>query len=497
MKKLLALLMALVLTFALVACNTSTQEKPATDGGQTQTDNKETETPATEEKPVLKYLVLAGGENYSDVEAAINARLDELEAGYHIKLLTGGWDNYGEKVGLAARGATGEEDRFDLATTASWLGNFRALAEEQTLLDISEILPKAAPELNKVVSDMSKAGASINGKLYGIQTIIDGAPMARDMLIWNIGELEKIGKTIEDVKGITTTEGLEPIIKEWKEKFPEKFPMNGDTWAIRRLGNFVRTNSDGTYEVKNILKSDELKHQFEVVAKFVEAGYLHKESGVEGSTFKQEEPDTWLVSRGEGEPGSEADWTNQKKTPVFAVPMTEDNVLYNDMVQGKLTSVYAHTKYPEQAVNFIEKVKLDPTIQNLLAFGIEGTHYDLVDGKVQAKEQSLWNPWMNQWSNDVRLATTAGVDKNSEEMQAKIKAFVDPIVPSADLGFYPSPELQEKLTLVGEKAGTFMRDLQNGRIDVYDEWVKGLDEVNSDQVVEELKAEFEAWKAQQ
>ena len=67
MKRLLALLLALVLTFSLVACG---------NGG----DNGE-----TGEKPVVKYLILGGGNEVEKIEGKINERLDELEAGYTIK----------------------------------------------------------------------------------------------------------------------------------------------------------------------------------------------------------------------------------------------------------------------------------------------------------------------------------------------------------------------------------------------------------------------------
>lgn len=481
MKKIIASMLALVLVFGLVAC------------GQKKNETKKEEKKA--ETPTITYLVHASGKDKDKVAEKINERLAELKAGYKIKFMAFSWGDYETKIGLLARGA--DKETFDLATTASWLGPFKTLVADKALLDLTPYLEKNAPKLAKSLTDAQKAGASIDGKLYGIQTIIDKAPMARDMFIWNVKELEKIGKKPADVQNITDTKGLEPILKAYKEKFPEKTPMRGDVWAERRLDNFIRTKSDGTYTVENYLASPELKAKFELVAKYRDAGYLGKESGTENDPLKetQKQPDQWLVSRGEGEPGSEATWTDSNKTPVVAVPVAEDNILYNENVQGKLTSVYAHTKYPEQAVNFIELARFDEKIQNLLAWGIEGTHYNVKDGRaVPVDKQEGWSPWRNQWSNDVRIPEPAGADINSPELQKKIEEYIKPIVPAADLGFNPSPDLQQKITNV-LAARDGIGDLQNGRMDVYEEFVNRVKSAGADEMVKELKAEFDAWYA--
>lgn len=487
MKRYLSLLLALVLAFSLVACSK--------DGGTTKPETGQGETPSTGDKPEIKYLVLAGGTDIDEVSQKINERLEELNAGYTVKLVAFNWDQYGDKLPLIAKGAGSAEEQFDLATTASWLGPFKTLVAEETLYDMNQVIDEAAPELKKSLTDAQLKGGMVDGKLYGIQTVIDNAVMARDMFIWNLQELEKLGKTADDIKNIDNINDLEPLLKEYKEKFPEKYPMQGSkdgTWAERRLDNFIRTKADGSYEVLNYLASDELKAKFEKIADYRDKGYLHPDSGTEPFGEQQQEPDEWLVARGEGEPGSVADWENQKKVKVWSTPIADDNIVYNENIQGKMTSVYAHTKHPKEAVNFIERVKFDEKIQNLLAFGIEGKHYTLEDGKVAPIEgQEGWNPWLNQWSNDVRLPQTTSLDMESPQMKELIDK-VNDIHPSVDLGFYPSPELQDKIAgVLARRDG--IGELQNGHMDIYEKFVSGLEEAGVNEVVEELKAEFEAW----
>lgn len=492
MKKLLALLLALVLAFSLVACSTGGNETPDETAAEGETQAE------TGEVPVLKYMVLSGGTGAEQVAEAINARLDELNAGYHIKFIVYGWDNYAEKVGLAARGAAAEEEIFDLATTASWLGPYATLVREETLLDLTPYLD-AQPELKESLSESSIKGATINGGLYGIQTIIDGTPMARDYYGWNVSELEKIGLTPDDVEGIDTIEGLEPIMAQWKEAYPDKYPLRGGGGLAFRRINLLTTKADGSYEINNVYEQPWLREKFEVMAKYKEAGYLHPEAGYPVAEEAQKPADQWLVFKSEGEPGAYSVWEEQNEVPVYTTPAADDTVVYSNIVQGKLASVYRHTQYPEQAVDFIARAKFDDVIQNLLAWGIEGETYNLDENgrAVWVDGQEIWNPWQHQWSNDKRLASTVGDPVESEDMQRRIALHNEPLIPSVDLGFTPSPELQEKIDQVNAATGDLMTDVQNGRIDQLETMIQAAKDAGVDDVVAQLTEEFDAWKAAQ
>lgn len=497
MKKLLALLLALVLVFSLVACSTGTDDTTGetTPEGETTTEG---ETTAEGEVPVLKYMVLSGGSGTEQIEEALNARLDELEAGYHVKFIVYGWDNYAEQVGLSARGAASEDGIFDLATTASWLGPYQTLVREETLLDLTPYLD-GEPELRDSLSESSIKGATINGGLYGIQTIIDGTPMARDYYGWNLSELEKIGLTEDDVKDIDTIEGLEPILAQYKEAFPEKYPLRGGGGLAFRRINLLTTFADGSHEISNVYGSDWLREKFEVTADYREKGYLHPEAGYDVAAEAQKPSDQWLVFKSEGEPGAYSVWADQEEVPVLATPAADDTVVYSNIVQGKLTSLYRHTQYPEEAMDLISKIKFDEQIQNILAWGIEGETYTIDEnGKATWVEgQEIWNPWQHQWSNDVRIPSTNGEALDSPEMEERIAKHNEPLIPAVDLGFVPSEGLQEKMAQVDAATVDLMVDVQNGRIDQLQTMIDAAEGAGVNEVVTELTSEFEAWKAEQ
>lgn len=499
-RKVLAILLALAMVLALAACG----EKKKTDKPAQKTEEKANEKAKDDEKkpetsgkePTITYLFLGSGKEMPEVEAKVNERLAELKAGYKVKFLMYGWDNYAEKLGLAARGSG---DKFDLATTASWLGPYATLVNDQGFADITELLDKNAPELKKTLTDEQIKGVTVDGKIYGIPTTIDAVPMARDHFIWNVKELEKIGKKPADVDMLNTVESLEPILKEYKEKFPEKYPLDGGSeWAVRRVDNLIKTKEDGSAVIENIFATDYMKKAIETAKKYATAKYIHPEAGVEGATFKQEDPDTWLVKRGEGEPGALGDWTANYKTPVHTVFTAEDVYVGNANVQGKITSVYNHSEHKEQAVNFIEKIATDEVIQNLLAWGIEGKHYTVKDGKAipAEKKDEGWAAWGNQFvSNAKRLPNENQYKQDDPEFKARIEAHIKDLKPGADLGFNPSQDLVEKLSQVSEVKNTHYKELSRGRGN-YEEFLQALKDANIDTVVEELQKEYDAWKAQ-
>ncbi|EHR34095.1 extracellular solute-binding protein [Helcococcus kunzii] len=504
MKKLISLLLALVMVFSLVACgntNTDTKDestKESVDESKDDSKDEGKEDTAKGEKVEIKYLILSDGKGKDAVEKAINERLNALGKNYTVKLLLMGWDNLNERVGLSARGAESPENTFDLSTTASWIGPYQTLVDEDTLLDLKPILKEAAPKLAEDLDKNQLAAVTIDGGIYGIPTVIDKAIIARDHLVWNLNQLKEIGLEAKDVENIRDIAGLEPILKKYKEKFPEKYPLFGENWTQRR-NNYIQTAKDGSYVVQNPYTSESYVAAGKLAEKYRQAGYSHPEAGTEGYAEQHNQPDLWLVRRDEGEPSAEETWKNSYDMPIKAVTFKDDNIILNGIVQGKLTSVYKHSKHPKEALNFIELIRFDKEIQNLLSYGIEGKNYDLVNDRVVIKaedkvnEADKWSPWQNQFSNDMRIATDKGAPIDSPEMQERIKAHNGELYPSADLGFQPSKELREELDILNKDLPG-IKDIEMGRFsEVYDGLVNELKAKNADEIIQKLKTEFDAW----
>lgn len=490
LKKLLALLLVFTMVFALAACGKT--EKEDDNSGETGKKPVE-EQEGDDEEITLTYLLLSQGKDKDMIQEKINERLKELNAGYKVNLVIYGWDNYNEKLGLAARG-TGDE--FDLATTASWLGPYRTLVADGGLLDITELIKTASPELYKTFRQEQLEGALIDGKLYGVPTR-QTALMARDHFVWNISQLEEIGMKPEDVESLDTVESLEGPLKAYKEKFPDRYPLDGGSeWAVRRVDNLIKTDDNGDAVIENIFATDYMKKAFETIKSYADKGYIHPDAGSDLAP-KQDDPDTWLVKRAEGEPGAEALWSDGWGTPVKAVLTAEDIYIGNANIQGKMTSIYAHSKHPEEALDFIQKIGMDEVIQNLLAWGIEGEHYTMKDGQAIAVDgkEDKWAPWQAQLVSDAKRIPGPNVKSPDDpELKKEIEEFEGGLKPAADLGFTPSKEAEELMGQIQGIKDTYYPDLSRGKMETYEDFLSELDAAGIDDLVEQLKEEYQAWK---
>lgn len=491
--KVLTMVLAMALIFA--ACTNSATKSADSSNKGTASDGKKGGSDVT-----IRYLLLSSGSDLAKVQDKVNERLAELKAGYKVELVQYGWDNYATQIGLAARG-TGE--KFDIATTASWLGPYSTLVVDGGFLDLTDKLEKGLPELFKTLTKDQINAMKVNNKVYGVPTRYT-AIMARDHFIWNVKALEELGFKPADVENLRTVESLEPMLQAYKEKYPDRYPLDGASeWALRRVDSLIKTDASGNAVIENIFAADYMKKTFETAKKYADAKYIHPDAGSDLAP-KQTEPDTWLVRRGEGEPGFNAILEKDLKTPVKLVLTSEDVFIGSANLTGKLTAVYSHTQYPDQALDFINKIGTDEKIQNLLAWGIEGVHYNVKDGHADkikdanGKDLTLYNPWQAQFVSDAKRLPAVGMKAaNDPELQKEVAAFEAELKPAADLGFTPSTELQAKLGQVQAAKDTYYKDLSRGKMGQYDQFLKDLKALGIDDIIKQLQEEYSAWKKAQ
>jgi len=174
LKKMLALLLALVMVLGtLAACDTTEPQQTTDPNASNQTEpNKETDPPETEpqlEPVTLNWLVFAGEkEGSKDVEEAFNAKLATVLPNTTVKFTYGTVGSYGTNWSMAMNGGTS----IDMA----WGGYATPMLQDTkdgNLLPLDDLIAEYAPN---IVADKELFAQQYNtavweGQMYGIPHI--------------------------------------------------------------------------------------------------------------------------------------------------------------------------------------------------------------------------------------------------------------------------------------------------------------------------------------
>ena len=227
MKKLLALLLAVVLTLSLFAgCSSET----ATDAGNTtdaadstdatdtaDTDAVETGDAAPEEIVPLTFYMTCGVRPEADrIMEKANAII-EKEIGAHLEII----DADAEKINLMI--STGDE--FDLCFMGNWGGyNFFENAAAGAFVDMAPLFEEYAPETYARVPEALWKGVSIGDAIYGSVNYQQWGVATRKGFAIRMDIAEEVGYDWQKLKGMAANDvlrDLETFFEPALELYPE------------------------------------------------------------------------------------------------------------------------------------------------------------------------------------------------------------------------------------------------------------------------------------
>ena len=148
-------------------------------------------------------------------------------------------------------------------------------------------------------------------------------------------------------------------------------------------------------------------------------------------------------------------------------------------------------------LKFLELANTDPDVKNLLCYGIEGRHYNLVDGKVLQVDD--WNNmyWSQNWTTGNMMISYLLVSDPDDKWEQYDK-FNNSAINSVSLGFYPSLEkIQDKLAALSAVRAEYTGILGCGATDPGDllaEFINEYKNAGIDDVLAEIQSQFDEWK---
>ena len=161
---------------------------------------------AEDEVVTLKWIQVGNGmpENYDAWLAQINPYLEEkIGVNLDMEIVPwGDWDNRRSVI-------TNSGEYFDILFTDQT--RYSAEVTTGVLMDITELLPEAAPDLYSFIPEDYWKAVSVNDAIYGVPTYKDSS--ITEYFIWDKDIADKYDI---DIESITTFEDLEPALAKIK-----------------------------------------------------------------------------------------------------------------------------------------------------------------------------------------------------------------------------------------------------------------------------------------
>lgn len=536
MKKIVSVLLALVMVLSLMAgCGASGQGKDSKNGadtaaqagagdtkaasGQAGADGSDSNgsdsnsgdsnggdgsAPMFEEAAELKMLLFAFGGNISDsqmIEDKLNEYIQPiLNATVDIEFINiGSWD---EQVNLKVNGG----QQVDLMPVFG--ANIPALYTQEGLLPLDDLMAQYGQGIIDEVGAEYINSGKINGQLYSV--VAEHEFAANKVFLYRKDIADKYDLDFSQVKSI---EDLEPMLKVIKENEPDMDPLvSGGAGTVQMLSTFgwdmigsggAILDPGSSLTVENVYASDYYKSLVTLMHDWYEKGYIARDAATNTEGY-----DVLLkADRAFGVIcGSKPGFVEQEENKC-GKELAEVEILPAMSTTGGVAivnwTIPVVSEYPEQAMALLNLMYTDKYVANLLAYGIEGVHYQMVDeandiaGYMEGQDFSscTYSPSLG-WVLGGQFITHVW-EGNDPDIWTITRNFNDTAIQSKALGFtYDSSPVQNEITAVNNVVSKYAAGLEAGSLDPKTELPKFINELidaGINTIVETQQEQLNAW----
>ena len=526
MKKITALLLALVLCVGLLCACTPSEEPPvSTNSPSTPTNTPEdpgNSEPVMEDPAEITVILWANGAPpTNEALALVNEKINEItvpEINVIVDLQI--WD-VGTYIGTAAT-AVGAGDDIDLMCTfPAAAPHFSNMSAQNMLLPLNDLLEEYAPGILDLIPEAWWAATSLNGEILGVpiyanKAVNYGVTVVKE---W----FDELGLKVEDIK---TMDDLHAMLKAFQAKHPDKIAFSGDNLTLDftypgfdfingsyfdQLGDasgvaaIVPFKADGTTDYKVVSRYE--TEGFNTMRKTLQQWY--SEGLIDKDTFSYNGNGFPMTVNADVFAGMSVATPTQKanRGTAFLREGMEIELMSGTVSTAAVTQFTwaLPTSCDEEAaaVKFMNMLYTNADIYNLICFGVEGVHYELdANGQMvmpegMSPESSPYYPnCFNFVGNTILTNTWAGTDP---ELPQKEDAAIKNSVASPLLGFtFDTSAVADQYARIGtiahDEYGPFIftgaaSDAQ------YEEFIGKLYENGLQDVIDEAQRQIDAWVA--
>jgi len=479
-------------------------EAPANNGGNNGAEQPAAEEPAASDlKPYALSLYYPGTAQKDEkvVEEALN-KLLTAEINATIDLIPIDWGAWDDKMNLMIA----SREKADIIFTAQWNGHAKNVAKG-AFLELGDLLAKHGQGAVEGLDPAFLEGAKINGKNYGVPTNKELASAGG--IIYNKKIADELGL---DLSGVKTPADITPILAAVKEKRPDLTPMFsiGGMFNSHFFGNYDFLG-DGTIPgailkdvesttVQPVEEMDRYKEYLAIARDWFEKGYINKDA----ATTQLSTADAWkagsvFMTIDPMKPGKADEVANAAglQGQLEQIVLTNKTVATSETA-GSMLGISSTSEDPERAMMFINLLHTNKEINNMLNFGIEGTHFtrngEIISATDKTGDYNPGSAWMfgSQFLNYVW-------DSEDPEKWDKFREFNQNAIVSPGLGFvFDSEPVKAEVGAMANVIKQYQRALETGSVDVdkvLPEYLAALKAAGLDKVITEKQKQFDAFLA--
>lgn len=515
MKKLTALLMALVLMNASMFTGCGNKDGDAKDTSTSTSQEVATSSVAAKPQEVIvcKY-VLPGSQpvDYEVVEAMINSKMKEDGVGVELKRQYIPWDAWDQKVNIML--STGEE--FDLLNVMNDRTPVSSYVGKGALADITQFIDQYGDNIKKINPDIMMDAVKVNDKAYAIPAFWVEFSHSPEITIrtdilkeYNLS----VPKSFEEL-----TAAFETVMKNWKGDQKPYIPLTGSTvydfgmaqksydswpfWVYDQM--FYVNQNDGT--VKNFFETEEFKKDCQNARTWYEKGLINPDVLV----FKSEQLNAQLDSGNwfvhPGTYGSSID-NIKKNYPNITVDDFEflnfnpEKPNLRPYGTRNMNAVPITSKHPEVGVKFINWLYANQENYDLYMYGREGKDYnkkgergreDIIDA---AQNRPLY--YADDWMiGNLTYSRQAG---NSPTITNKMLFNIDEAAVNSIAGsfVFDATNVKAEIANVRTEMAASIAPIASGVLDYNKAFPAALEKLKKagiEKVINEYKTQFDAFR---
>lgn len=494
MKKILAMLLAVVMLLGLVACGNDAPETTAPVAGGESTP-VETTTPVESdpavdgEIPTLVWYQVGGGQpaNYDSWQAKVNAYLEE-KIGVHLDVQVVSWGDWGNRRSVIVQ----TNEPYDLMFTD--MSTYTSDVQMGAFADVSDLLAEV-PGLTDLIPQDYLNACVVNGGLYGIPCYKDSS--MTNFFVWTKSDVEAYYPEYADAH--TLAEINDGLYKIYENTGVAPLLLNqdglscvtGNKYDACTLGNIgIGISYNGGTEFVPVYEQADVLADLALLQQWMADGLINSDAAV-----LAEASGLCTLGVAQGWPGAAKGWGDGRGAEVV-VSQFEDTVVSNDTVMGSITCISASSNYKKEALKLLELVNTDTTLRDMLWYGEEGVNFEYVEENGVQKVQKLNSDWtMAAYTQGTFFVASPEVGSDG---YGEVKVQNEAAKASPAMGFIPDTtnianEIAAVKAVFEEYKSLIMTG--TGGQESIDAMMAAMRDSGFDTILTEVNTQYQAWLA--